>query len=79
MNVKHVCDAGKTGRDDVRLPIDNEPDVANKCLVKNGVNSFAVKSTALWQALQASAPGLRDLVVHRVGFSASVPIYSKSL
>src|SRR4029077_9696958 len=47
MDVELVAEAGITGGNDERLPVDHEADVADVAFIENGVNLLLVVSSAL--------------------------------
>src|SRR5262245_58802905 len=61
VNVKFVADAAISRRNDERLSVDGEPDVANEAFVQNLVNRLAVVRTSLRQSLQRGSLRGREI------------------
>src|SRR6185503_4771498 len=58
VDVELVINTGVTSRDHERLTLRRKPDVTDKPLVQNSVDSFAIEMTALGEALELRAFGL---------------------
>ena len=58
MNVKMIVHSCVTGRDDIWLAFNDEPDMADEAFVENGVNGFAVVMPARGETFYFCSFGL---------------------
>jgi hypothetical protein len=60
-----VDDAGKTRRNDVRLAVDGESDMADESLIEDRIDGFAIERPAVWKPLKSRSFCLSNLRCHR--------------